>query len=153
MIRKGMFGVEDATRLPESAYASEISDEVYRRLRQSAAVVLREGHAVIADAVFDREDSRAAVAALAGVPFDGVWLDVAPDIMRARLRARTRDVSDATPAVLDLQLGHDMGALDWHRVLTEGAPEAVGARTAAVLGLSDAAMDADPDLRLPRRAS
>lgn len=156
VIRKAMSGVADETRLPEAAYAPEVSAEVYRRLGQGAAAALGHGHAVVADAVFDREDTRAAIAAVAaaiGVRFDGVWLEASPELMRARLGARTRDVSDATPAVLELQLGHDIGALDWHRVSAEGTPEVVAARAAAALDLSNASADADPDLRLWRGAS
>jgi hypothetical protein len=155
VIRKAMFGVEDETRLPVAAYAPEISAEVYRRLGESATAAMRQDHAVVADAVFDRADSRAAIAAIAaaaGVRFDGVWLEASPELMRARLRARTHDVSDATPAVLDLQLGHDIGALDWPRVSAEGTPEAVADRAAVGLGLSGVSIDADPDLRLQRGA-
>ncbi len=155
VIRKSMFDVEDETRLPEAAYASEVSAEVYRRLGEAATAALRQGHAVVANAVFDREDSRAGIAAIATaakVSFDGVWLEASPEIMRARLQARMRDVSDATPAVLDLQLGHDVGTLDWHRVSAEGTPDEVAARTAAVLGLAPVAAP-DPDLRLPPGAA
>lgn len=156
VIRKSMFGVKDETRLPETAYAPEVSAEVYRRLGDSAAAALRQGHAVVADAVFDREDTRAAIAAVAaasGVRFGGVWLEASPELMRTRLRTRTRDVSDATPAVLDLQLGHDIGALDWHRVSADGTPEEVAGRAAAALGLSGVSIDADTDLRLRRGAA
>lgn len=156
VIRKTMFGVADETRLPESAYASDVSEEVYRRLGESAMAALRQGHAVIADAVFDRADSRAAIKAIAaeaGVSFEGIWLEASPDKMRARLHTRTNDASDATPAVLDLQLSHDTGAIVWHRVSAEGTPAEVADRAASALGLSETVTDADPDLRLPRGAS
>ena len=151
-IRKAMFGVADETRLPANAYAPEVSEEVYRRLRESALAALRQGHAVIADAVFDREDSRAdiaAVATAAGVSFAGVWLEASPAMMRARLSARTHDASDATPAVLDLQLDHEIGMLDWHRVSAGGSPNEVAARASAVPGLAPVPA-LDPDLRLKR---
>ncbi|MGD9536314.1 MAG: AAA family ATPase [Alphaproteobacteria bacterium] len=153
VIRKAMFGVEDEVKLPEAGYAPEASAEVYRRIRERAGIALRAGHSVVADAVYDRAEDRraiAAVAADAGVRFDGVWLDVPPEVMRERLTARVRDASDATPAVLDLQLRHEVGALDWLRLSAAGPPDEVAARAEAALGLDAAGLAPDPDLRLQR---
>jgi hypothetical protein len=45
-----------------------------------------------------------------GVAFTGLWLETPPTIMRERVAIRTGDVSDATPSVIDEQLGYDIGA-------------------------------------------
>jgi predicted kinase len=150
-MRKKLFDVEDETRLPESAYAPEVSETVYRRLREATETALKAGHSVIVDAVFDREDARDAIADVAraaGVSFDGVWLDVPVETMRARLEARRRDASDATIAVLEHQLAHDAGRIDWIRLPAAASADEVAARAAARLGLSSDGTKADPDLRL-----
>ena len=59
-----------------------------------------------------------AAAVEAGLPFCGIWLDTAPDILRARVRNRKGGPSDATVAVLEDQLKRDIGPLDWRRVDT-----------------------------------
>ena len=74
--------------------------------------VLRAGHSVVLDAVFAREDERAAAEALArkvGVPFEGIWLDVPKEVAQARVAGRKADASDATPAVVERQFGYDLG--------------------------------------------
>ena len=73
---------------------------------------------MILDAVFAREDERAAAEALArevGVPFEGIWLDVPKDVAQARVAARKGDASDATPAVVERQYGYDLGRMTWQR--------------------------------------
>ncbi len=111
--RKRLFGVAPEERLPEQAYAADVSGEVYAICRKRARLALRAGRTVIVDAVHARPDERAAVAAVAaeaGVPFTGLWLDAPREAMRARVAARTGDASDATPGVIDEQLGYDIGA-------------------------------------------
>jgi aminoglycoside phosphotransferase family enzyme/predicted kinase len=111
--RKRMFGVDAGERLPRSAYAAEVSDIVYGICRKRALMALEGGAAVIVDAVHAKEDERdaiAEIAARAGAMFTGLWLDAPADAMRERIAGRTGDVSDATPDVLDEQLGFDLGA-------------------------------------------
>ena len=111
--RKRLFGVAPTQRLPERAYAPEVSDQVYAICRKRARMALEGGHAVIVDAVHAKREEREAVAALAalyGVPFAGLWLEAPAHMMRERVATRTGDVSDATPSVVDAQLSYDIGA-------------------------------------------
>jgi aminoglycoside phosphotransferase family enzyme/predicted kinase len=110
--RKRLFGVAPTERLPESAYAPEVSDEVYAMCRKRALMALVGGQAVIVDAVHAKQDEREALAALAGemgVPFTGLWLQAPPEVMRQRIARRTSDTSEATPAVMDAQLAYEIG--------------------------------------------
>ena len=99
-------------RLPRSAYAADIGEIVYATCRKRAALALEAGRTVILDAVHARPEERdniAAVAAEAGVPFVGLWLDAPGTVLKQRLRTRALDASDATPAVVDQQLTYDIG--------------------------------------------
>ena len=95
-------------RMPAGSYTPEASARVYAAFLARAERVLRAGHSVVLDAVFAREDERAAAEALAakvGVPFEGIWLDVPKEVAQARVAARKADASDATPAVVERQFG------------------------------------------------
>ena len=50
--RKAMFGAEETAHLPASAYAAEVSRDVYARLDDKARRALRAGQAVLLDATF-----------------------------------------------------------------------------------------------------
>ena len=118
-IRKRLHGVSPETRLPAEAYLPEISREVYARLFTEAQATLRRGHAVIADAVFDRADTRAAIAASAaeaGVGFAGLWLEAPAATLVDRVGARRGDPSDATTQVVKAQLARGPGLVDWPRI-------------------------------------
>ena len=65
VIRKRLFGAAPETRLPESAYAPEVSERVYGALRHNAAAALTAGYSVIIDAVSLRPKERRSFAALA----------------------------------------------------------------------------------------
>jgi uncharacterized protein len=128
--RKRLFGVAPMERLPMSAYAAETSGPVYAMCRKRALLALEGGHAVIVDAVHAREEERKAVAALAErmrVPFTGLWLEAPAAIMRKRVAARTGDVSDATPEIVDVQLGYDLGRQSFERIDASGVVEQVAA--------------------------
>ena len=105
----------------------DITERVYRDLCVGAAAALRAGYAAVIDAVALREDERrvfAAVAAEAGVPFTGLWLEAPADRLMARVRARSGDASDASPAIVAQQLAHDPGAIDWVRIDAGAGPDA-----------------------------
>ena len=127
VLRKLRFGSEPETALPAEAYAPEITERVYRDLCDRAAAALRAGHSAVIDAVAIRAEERdafAAVAAAAGAPFTGLWLEAPEAAMAARLGARRDDASDATAAVLYQQLATDPGTLDWARIDAAGDPGA-----------------------------
>ncbi|OZI58581.1 AAA family ATPase [Bordetella genomosp. 1] len=116
-VRKRLHGVSALTRLPPQAYEAAVSQRVYAAALEEAAAMLAQGGAVVADAVFDRADSRAALvrcARNAGVPFDGVWLSAPRTELERRVAARRNDPSDATLAVLDRQLAGIDAPDDWH---------------------------------------
>ena len=95
---------------------------------------------MIADAVFARPEERraiAAVAADAGVPFQGLWLDAAPLLLEERVSRRVRNVSDATPAVVRLQLAFDLGTIDWPRLDSSGPGETTLAAASRLLSVGN----------------
>src|SRR5262249_5282580 len=121
--RKRLFGIVPTEKLGEIAYAPEVSDEVYAICRKRALMALAGGQAVIVDAVHARQEEREAAALLtlaakAGVPFTGLWLDAPPEVMRKRVAARTRDVSDAAPQVVDAQLSYEIGGQNFEVIDT-----------------------------------
>ncbi|MGL5113715.1 MAG: AAA family ATPase, partial [Beijerinckiaceae bacterium] len=127
-IRKSLYGVPAEERLPDSAYCAEVSRQVYDRLFAEATRTLSAGASVIADAVFDRLDDRAAieaVAAKAGVPFHGFWLEAPTETLISRIAGRVGDPSDATAEVIAGQLKHDTGAIRWEKIDARGEQASV----------------------------
>lgn len=118
-IRKAMHGVPPETRLPGKAYRPEVSDRVYREMAWRAALILAEGGSVVADAVFDRPSERERIARSATerhLPFLGIWLDAAPDVLWRRVERRRGGPSDATVDILSRQLQRDVGEIAWRRL-------------------------------------
>jgi uncharacterized protein len=116
VVRKELFGRPPEERLPEKAYATDVTDKVYATLESRAATLLAAGHSVIIDAVCARPEERAAFAELArraGAGFGGIWLEAPQEILVARLAARGGDASDATADTLRRQLTYDLGTIDW----------------------------------------
>ena len=117
-IRKRLWGRSPLERLPPEAYAREESGRVYAAMFDAARTCLATGHAVVLDAAFLNPGERAQADALAqacGVAFDGVWMEAEPDVLRARVAARTNDASDADVEVLERQLALDLGEIGWRR--------------------------------------
>lgn len=142
VIRKRLAGVAPTDRLPQSAYTPAMSERTYATLYADAATALRAGHAVIADAVFAKPAERAAierVAADAGVPFAGLWLEARPDVAARRIAGRSGNASDATVEVLTKQLSYDLGDITWTRVDSSGSKAATdrAARAALDAAFSD----------------
>ena len=139
IIRRKLMDWDEFAPMPPAAYTARMSDRVYKLMLQIAATALKAGQPVLLDAVFDRRidrDRAGAIASLAKVPFDGIWLEATTQTMTDRISGRTRDASDATVDVLKSQLarssneGHD---IEWHCVKADAPPEKVRAQTLSVL--------------------
>lgn len=127
-VRKALHGVSPETHLDAAAYNPEMSARVYAEMASRACTVLAAGASVVADAVHDKPERRLAIedaAAKADVPFTGVWLEAPAETLRARVSARQRGQSDATPDVLEKQLTKGVSGLTWHRVDATGPVDAV----------------------------
>lgn len=111
--RKRRAGVPPETRLPEAAYTPAENAAVFVDMLDLARTALAAGHAVLLDAVFQREAERAALADL-HPDFTGLWLTAPLDVLRARVANRRGDASDASPTVLEATAARDMGAIGWH---------------------------------------
>ncbi|HWX46836.1 MAG TPA: AAA family ATPase [Roseomonas sp.] len=120
-IRKRQHGVAPEVRLPPEAYAPAATAAAYAALCAEAEAALRAGHGVIADAAFLDPAQRqgiAAVAARAGVPFQGFWLEAPMPLLRERIAARQGDASDADLSVLEQAARRGPGPLGWQRLDT-----------------------------------
>jgi uncharacterized protein len=137
VIRKRMEGVSPEERLPERCYSQDRSARVYAELVGQAAGIAAAGCPVIADGVFGLPEEREAIesaAKAAGAPFLGLWLEGDPLVLKDRVARRSGDASDATPSVVERQLGTVSGPGGWVRIdATPALPEVVN-RAAAVLG-------------------
>ncbi|MEE8454441.1 MAG: AAA family ATPase, partial [Limibaculum sp.] len=140
-IRKGLWGVEHAEKLPREAYAAEVTARVYRAMLVRARMVLDGGATVILDAAHlkaEERDRAGALAAQAGAAFDGFWLDAPVERLKARVTARglgrEADASDADARVVEKQTGYDLGPIRWQRLAAESSPEAVADMAMAALG-------------------
>jgi hypothetical protein len=136
-IRKGLWGVEHAEKLPGEAYAPEVTARVYAAMLERAGMALAGGATVILDAAHlksEERDRAGALAVEAGVPFQGLWLDAAVEQMKARVTARGADASDADARVVETQTGYDLGPILWERLVAEDNPAAVADMAIAALG-------------------
>ena len=134
--RKHLFAGAPTTRLPADAYRPDISATVYRTLDDLAEAALGAGRSVIVDATFQRPEQRdaiAAVAARAGVPFLGLWLEAPAEVLVRRVTARTGDASDANAAVVAAQASRGVGPVAWHRLDADRSQPALKAAVSPLL--------------------
>jgi aminoglycoside phosphotransferase family enzyme/predicted kinase len=143
-IRKGLWEIEHAERLPREAYSAQVTARVYGAMLERARMVLEGGATVILDAAHLKAEERGraeALAAAAGVPFDGIWLDAPVEQLKARVTARglarglasAADASDADANVVEQQTGYDLGPIRWRRLAAESSPAAVADMAMAML--------------------
>lgn len=116
VIRKQRFGVAETEHLPQAAYQQTVSRRVMAEVHRRAGRLAGFGSAVIADTVYGRRADRrgiAEAAGRAGVPFQGVWLELPVEEAKARVDARKGDASDATREVVALQVDSVVAPADW----------------------------------------
>lgn len=134
--RKAQSGVGPLDRLPDDAYTVAAARAVHDRLLQRAETILGAGQSVLIDATFlapHERDDVGSLAVRAGVPFCGLWLE-APQAERVRrVTARRGDASDADAAVVEKQVGRDVGQVDWARIDASGPLEDTVAQAQALL--------------------
>ena len=105
--RKRLFGVgalEDSRAKGLSLYDARATALTYDYLFGMARIGLQAGYSVILDAAFLRRTERTQALALAralGLPFSIVACEAPLAVLRARLRARGSDASEADVAVLE----------------------------------------------------
>ncbi len=114
-VRKHLAGIPLTSRAGQSGasiYTSAMTGRTYAALLQHAREIIASGRWAILDAVYGKQQERAAAAALAhelGVPF-GILHCQAPraELQRrlGRRHAEGRDISDATVEVLEQQLNY-----------------------------------------------
>jgi aminoglycoside phosphotransferase family enzyme/predicted kinase len=134
--RKLLFGVAETHRLGAAAYSQANTQKVYEILIHRTREALAAGRAVIVDAVFSRAEERQVieqVALEARCPFLGLWLSAPSDVLFTRVTGRTDDASDADRAVVEQQLTHTTGKVNWHLIDASGSPTAVHAEAEKLL--------------------
>jgi aminoglycoside phosphotransferase family enzyme/predicted kinase len=152
VIRKRLYGIDPFERLGSDGYTTGTSLRVYGTVIDRASLIVRGGHAAIADAVFSRPSDREALeqaAKAAGVTFVGLWLDAPEATLIARSGARERDASDADAEVIRSQLAQDAGAITWHRLNASSAPEQVLKKAKVMLDANLRSEDRSMPLREP----
>lgn len=123
VLRKRIAGVGPLTHLGPRGYTPEMTEKTYQTLYDEVRAALATGHAVVADAVFARAEQREAIAAIAaeaGVPFQGIWMEAPPEVMEHRVTKRQHNVSDADAGVVRKQLRYDLGDIAWTRINSAG---------------------------------
>ena len=118
-IRKAMYGVPAETTLPDKAYRPGVSERVYRQMAWRAGLILSEGGAVVADAVFDRPADRSRIEKAASdrsVAFSGFWLQADPLVLWQRVSERKGSPSDATIDILSQQLQRNATQSSWRKI-------------------------------------
>ena len=126
--RKRLCGVAPLQHLGPEGYAPGMSERVYATLAERAALILREGHSVIVDAVYARENDREAierVAREASAPFAGLWLETPESLLIARTEQRKNDASDADALVVRMQGGQKKGVIRWCQLDASGPATSV----------------------------
>jgi aminoglycoside phosphotransferase family enzyme/predicted kinase len=134
--RKALFGATETERLPQAAYAHEVTAKVYGTLADKARRVIAAGHSAIVDAVFaDAGERRTIAAAAGGAAFRGLFLTADLAVRIARVGARATDASDADAAVARRQEQYDLGTIDWQKVDAGGEPSETLRRARAALAM------------------
>jgi aminoglycoside phosphotransferase family enzyme/predicted kinase len=119
VIRKQIYGIDPFGKLDAGGYSADMTKKTYAALHTYARQAIAAGCSVITDAVFAKQAERDALEDLAhdlGVSFQGIWLYVAPEVAKARIKQRTSTISDATTDIYDQQMAYDLGILTWAQI-------------------------------------
>lgn len=138
VIRKRLAGVGRLDRLPDEAYAADMTIRTFDAVFDEIEQVLRLGHSVIADAVFASAAHRTRledIAGRCGVPFLGLWLEAPLESRVDRVEKRVGNVSDAGADIATLQEAYDLGDMTWVKVSTAGSKSETVRRAKQVLGV------------------
>lgn len=130
VIRKQLWGVSETDKLPEEAYTVEWHQKVTAEMQAQMRAAVLDGKTVINDATFRLESARLAMEEFAAqelhVPFKGLFLMTDIEISKKRVAARTGDVSDATPEIVELQYSDfDPQTVGWTKIDASQSPEVV----------------------------
>jgi hypothetical protein len=139
--RKALFEIRETDKLPQQAYAAEVTARVYRTVTDKARRVVGAGHSVIADAVFAQARERSQIAETAheaGTALHGLFLVASLDTRLRRVSTRTSDASDADAAVARRQEEYALGDIDWRQVDASGTPDETLRNCRTALGLDTA---------------
>ena len=129
--RKTMIGLLETQRLPPESYGPEASAKLYALLQQKADRIVRAGHSVIVDAVFAKNDERAAIERVAwdaGARFLGLFLTAPLQVRIKRVGSRLNDASDADAAVVRQQDLYELGEMNWTLLDASGSPTEILAK-------------------------
>jgi hypothetical protein len=108
---------DEIRRRTGGRHDAEADARVYDEMFDLAARVLGAGRSAILDATFLDPAMRARADRMGA---RGLWLEGDPALLRQRLAARRGDASEADGAVLDLQLGRDVGEITWQKLPAAG---------------------------------
>jgi len=159
-VRKRLCGAGPLDRLGPEGYTRAMSQRVYAAAFEQAARIVGTGHTAVVDAVFARPQDRLEVervAAHAGVPFTGLWLEAPLETLVGRVQGRRGDPSDADAAVVRQQFADGVGDVAWHRVNADADPVTMTTEARSVVeraaSLAQGTSTAAPESRPARRSS
>ena len=126
-VRKHLAGVPLREQGSEAIYTPAMSDKTYARLIELGVQLASDGYRVILDAKFDRQTKRqAAIAAAASqnLAFTFLHCTAPAEVLQARVRTRSGDITDATTAILAQQSMEPFGAAEPVKTLDTTQSEA-----------------------------
>lgn len=105
-VRKHLAGISPYEKGSDRIYTAEMTDKTYSRLIELGVQLAIRGYRVILDAKFDRKAKRAEAIAKAtaqNLPLTFLHCTAPPEVLKARVKARSGDIADATTAILAKQ--------------------------------------------------
>jgi aminoglycoside phosphotransferase family enzyme/predicted kinase len=105
-VRKHLTGIGLNEKGDDSMYSAEMSQKTYDRLLELGKILVQRGFKVILDAKYDRVALRQPVLEFSqnhDIPLEILHCHAPLEVLRDRLAARSGDISDATPDLLQRQ--------------------------------------------------